>query len=149
MTKTRIEKTMALHTHIAEWPTFGWPERWRRLFEFEDGHEWIRVEEFHDGDTLVVRAELPDIDPDKDVEITSDGGVVRIHGHREEKTERKEKQGYRTEFRYGDFEREIALPKGATAKDVKATYSDGILEVRVPCPEKAEAAPTKVPIART
>lgn len=134
--------------HVAEWPTFGWPEHWQRLFGLEDGQEWLRVEEFHDGDTLVVRAELPDIDPDKDVEITSQDGFVRIHGHREQKTEHKEKQGYRSEFRYGDFEREIALPKGATAKDVKATYSDGILEVRIPCAEKAEAAATKVPISR-
>jgi HSP20 family protein len=119
------------------------------LFEFEDGQEWLRVEEFHDGDTLVVRAELPGIDPDKDVEITSDDGVVRIHGHHEEKTERKEKRGYRSEFRYGDFEREITLPKGATAEDVKASYNDGILEVRIPCPEQAESTPTKVPISRT
>ena len=49
------------------------------MFEFDDGQEWLRVEEFHDGDTLVVRAELPDIDPDKDVEVTTADGVVRIH----------------------------------------------------------------------
>jgi len=152
VTKTGIEETMALvhrDTHVAEWPTLGWPERWRRLFEFEGGQEWLRVEEFHDGDTLVVRAELPDVDPDKDVEVTTVGDVVRIHGHREQKTEHKDKQGYRSEFRYGEFDREIALPQGATAKDVKATYSNGILEVRIPCPEKSEVTSAKVPIART
>ena len=64
--------------HVIEWPPVSW-QRWRRLFEFDDGQEWLRVEEFHDGDTLVVRAELPDIDPDKDVEVTTADGVVRIH----------------------------------------------------------------------
>jgi len=132
--------------HVAEWPGFGWPDRWRRLFEFEGGQEWLRVEEFHEGDTLVVRAELPDIDPEKDVEVTADDAAVRIHARREHKVEREEKRGFRSEFQYGEFEREIGLPQGATAKDVKATYANGILEVRVPCPEKDEVKPTKVPI---
>ena len=97
--------------HVTEWPPVSW-QRWRRLFEVEDGQEWLRVEEFHDGDTLVVRAELPDIDPDKDVEVTSSDGMVRIHAHREQKAEHKEKRGYRSEFRYGEFERTITLPRG-------------------------------------
>ena len=43
----------------------------------------------------------------------------------------------------------IALPQGATAKDVKATYANGILEVRVPCLKKDEMTPTKVPITKS
>ena len=78
------------------------------------------MEEFHDGDTLVVRAELPDIDPDKDVEVTTTDGVVRIHAHREQKSDHKEKRGYRSEFRYGDYERDIALPRVPKPGDVKA-----------------------------
>jgi HSP20 family protein len=146
-----MEETMALvhrDTHVADWLSFGWPERWRRLFEFDDGQEWLRVEEFHDGDTLVARAELPGIDPEMDAEITADDGVVRIKARHEEKKERKQKRGYRSEFRYGEFEREIAVPNGATAKDVKATYADGILEVRIPCPEKSTSASTKIPVSR-
>jgi HSP20 family protein len=132
--------------HVVEWPTFGWPERWRRLFELEADQSWLKVEEFHDGDTLVVRAELPDVDPEKDVEVTTADGVVTIHARREQKAEHKDKEGYRSEFRYGELVREIALPQGVTSEDVKATYSKGILEVRIPCPEHAAAAPTKVPI---
>ncbi len=136
------------HNHVIAWPPVSW-QRWRQLFEFDEGQEWLRVEEFHDGDTLVVRAELPDIDPDKDVEVTTTGGVVRIHAHREQKSDHKEKRGYRSEFRYGEFERDIALPQGAVADDVKATYSNGVLEVRIPCPEKPEPTSTKVPVTRT
>jgi len=130
-------------THV-EWP----PIPWRRLLDFDGDHSWLRVEEFHDGDTLVVRTELPDIDPEKDVEITTSDGVVRISAHREQKTEHKGKRGYRSEFRYGEFQRDIALPQGAVADDVKATYSDGMLEVRIPCLERAPST-TKVPITRT
>jgi HSP20 family protein len=135
--------------HVIEWPTFAWPEKLRRLFEFDGDQEWLRVEEFHDGDTLVVRAELPDIDPDNDVEVTTVDGFVRIHAHREQTAEKKGKRGYRSEFRYGEFEREIALPEGAAEKDVKAAYKNGILEVRVPCPAKKVKSETKVPITQT
>ncbi len=126
----------------------AWPEWWPRVFGFEDDG-WLRLEEFQEGDTLVVRAELPDVDVDKDVQVTVDEGVVRIHGHREVRSEHNDQEGYRSEFRYGDFDRTIGLPPQASADDVKATYADGILEVRIPCPEKGRQKASKVPITKT
>jgi HSP20 family protein len=63
-----------------DWPfgtrrLFGWPELWGDLGSDEDA---MRVEEFRDGDTMVVRAEMPGIDPEKDVEITVDDGTLRV-----------------------------------------------------------------------
>jgi HSP20 family protein len=130
------------------WPMAGMPEWWRRWLDFEGEGEWLRVEEFADGNELVIRAELPDIDPEKDAEVTVGDGAVRIHAHREQKSEKKEKEGYRSEFRYGEFDREIGLPTDASADDVKATYECGILEVRVPCPATAGPEPKKVPVTR-
>lgn len=130
------------------WPTFGLPTHWHRLFDLDDQDRWLPVEELRDGDTIVVRAEIPDVDPDKDIEITTDAGVVRIHAHREQKTKQPDGSGYRSEFRYGEFVREIALPEGVEATDITATYTNGILEVRIPSPEKVERAPTKVPVTR-
>jgi len=134
--------------HVTEWPIFRLPERWGWPFDSGDDGQWLRVEEFHDDGDLVVRAELPDIDPDEDVQITTEGGVAKIHAHREQKSETKDKEGYRSEFRYGEFDREIALPTGTKAEDVKASYKDGILEVRIPCPPEEAPAATKVPISR-
>ena len=136
-------------SHLADWPMFTWPERWRRLTEFTGDDGWMRVEEFHDGDTLVVRAEMPDIDPDKDVEVSTTGGVVKIRAHREAKAEHTGKRGYRSEFRYGEFERDVLLPEGVDAKDVTATYKDGILEVRVPYRPVSEPQPTTIPVTRS
>jgi len=132
--------------HIAEWPTFGLSERWRRLFDANA--EWLRVEEFHDGETLVIRAELPGIDPNRDVEITTGGGFVKIRAQREGKAAHKEKRGHRSEFRYGEFERDVALRDGVTDEDVKATYKDGILKVRIPCPATEHEEPKTVPVSR-
>lgn len=109
----------------------------------------MRMEEFVDGDTLVVRAELPGVDPDKDVEITVSDDVLTIAAERrEEKTEGEEgKPGYRSEFRYGSYRRSISLPAGVTADTVSATYNDGILEVRAPA-ARPTTEPQKVAVTR-
>jgi HSP20 family protein len=109
---------------------------------------WLRVEEFVDDGTLVVRAELPDIDPDKDVELSVSGGMLHIRAQREEKTEKKDKDVYRSEFRYGSFVRNVPLPEGVKEDDITASYKDGILEVRAAMPAEEKPPVTKVPIAR-
>jgi HSP20 family protein len=127
---------------------FELPDLWRRLFEPELSGPWMRVEEFVDGDALVVRAELPGLDPDKDVELTITEGVLHIRAERQEKSEQRTKEGYRSEFRYGSFERSVPLPTGTKEEDVKASYTNGILDVRVPVGE-AKAVTTKVPINKS
>ena len=94
--------------------------------------EPIRVEELVEDDNLVIRAELPGIDPDKDVEVSISGGILHIAATRTEKVEHKDINGFRSEFRYGSFVRSIALPAGTYETAVVATYTDGILEVRLP-----------------
>jgi HSP20 family protein len=119
---------------------FGWPGAW----PFE---ELIRLEEFVDGDELVIRAEMPGLDPDKDVDIQAVDHSLRIRAERREESEKTEKGGYRSEFHYGSFSRTVPLPAGAAREDVKATYKDGILEVRLPI-DRTEAEATKIPIER-
>lgn len=110
----------------------------------------LRIEEFLEDDVAVIRAELPGIDPEKDVEITVTDGVLHLSARREERAEEKRPDSYRSEFRYGSFERHLRLPEGTTEADVKASYKDGILEVRVPMPTPLpEPAVTKVPIEHT
>jgi HSP20 family protein len=120
------------------------PEFWRGLWEAEDA---LRVEEFQDGDTLVVRAEMPGIDPDRDVEITVANHLLRVKAERRQETKTEDKKGYRSEFRYGSFTRTLPLPAGATEDDVKAGYSDGILEVRIPIDGPAAEA-KKIPVEK-
>jgi HSP20 family protein len=132
--------------YLADWPGFTWREPFRRLLDIEAGEAWLRIEEYQEGDTTVVRAELPGLDPEKDVEVTVAGGVLRIHARREEETEHSAKDGYRSEFRYGEFVREILLADEAVPEAVHASYSNGILEVRIPSHEKVKVEVTKVPV---
>jgi HSP20 family protein len=110
----------------------------------------IKVEQYLDGDTLVVRAEVPGINPDKDVDVSVSEGMLNIQVEREEKSEHTSKTGYRSEFRYGSFQRSIALPHGAKEEDIIASYKDGVLEVRAPAPAvPPEAATRKIRVDRS
>lgn len=108
-----------------------------------DGDRFVRVEDFERDGTYVIRAELPGVDPDKDIEVSVEGEYLTIHGERREETREKN----RSEFRYGSFSRSLRMPAGADASSVQATYHDGILEVVVPLGE--ERPHTQVPVVRT
>ena len=112
---------------------------------FEGKQHMMRVEEYREDDTFVIRAELPGVDPDKDVELSIADGILHLRAEREERKEEERPTGYRSEFRYGGLERSIRLPEGITESDIKASYKDGILEVRVPAP-KSTAPSAKIPI---
>jgi HSP20 family molecular chaperone IbpA len=81
-----------------------------------------------------VRAEMPGVDPAKDVEITVRDGRLTIRAERSEKSESKG----RSEFSYGSFSRTISLPPGANENDITATYDKGILTVSVAVTEPEE-----------
>jgi HSP20 family protein len=112
-----------------------------------DGDVWAPAMDVltRDGD-LVIRAELPGIDPEKDVDISVHKDVLTIKGERrhEEKTEGKD-GFYRFESHYGSFRRSVVLPEGARPDDIRATYEDGILEVVVPRGGEL-SVPKRIPI---
>lgn len=124
-----------------------WPERFFDLPDWLE-EEAIKVEESVEDGTLVVKAEAPGVDPEKDIDLTvSDNALtIRVERRQEEKVEEKDR--YRTEFKYGSFTRTVPLPAGVTAEDVDASYADGILTVRVPMDTGTSEA-TKVPIKRS
>ena len=119
----------------------------RRFLEGDLG-SWLRVEEYREEGTMVVRAEVPGIDPEQDVDITLVGNELQIDVRHQEKSEHKDKRGYRSEFRYGTFSRAVTLPGPVDENDIRASYNDGVLEVRIPVPDESAAASRKIPITR-
>lgn len=108
----------------------------------------IPVEEFVDGDTLLVRAELPGIDPEQDVEIIVSDNMLHLQAERHQDVQAMGANGLaRQEFHYGSFSRSIPLPAGAKEDDIEAHYNDGILEVRMPVDMKKWSSRT-VPVER-
>ena len=139
---------------LTRWEPFGldFPRLMARMFDerpFEGLFETcpMRIEEFVDDGTLVVRAEMPGVDVDKDVDISVHDGLLHIKAERSAAEEKKDKTFYRSEFHYGAFERTVPLPAGSTVDDVKATYKDGVLEIRIPT-KSLTAETNKVPVQR-
>lgn len=125
-----------------------WLERWepfRRAAEQRDALA-IPVEEYTEDGVLVIRAELPGVDPDRDVSVTVDAGVLHIRAQRREQHEARRPDMYRSELRYGVFTRSLRLPADASDEDVTASYADGILTVRLPIDDDRVAS-RRVPIA--
>ena len=108
--------------------------------------EWVpAVDVFTRGDDLVVRAELPGIDPEKDMDISLQDGVLTIRGERREERREERDHAYRFESSYGSFERSVMLPEGLKEEDISATYEKGILEVVVPKAGQLRA-PKRIPV---
>ena len=100
------------------------------------------LESFTEGDTLVVRADLPGVDPNE-VEVSVTGDMLNLRGKRLEIHENKTDFLHR-EVSYGSFERSLKLPEGVKAEDIAASYRNGVLELRIPIPKTSAAR--KVPI---
>jgi predicted unusual protein kinase regulating ubiquinone biosynthesis (AarF/ABC1/UbiB family)/HSP20 family molecular chaperone IbpA len=101
----------------------------------------FRLEEAMRDDRYVVRAELPGLDPENDIEVTVEGRILTIRAER-----RQQDNGpCRSEFRYGSLARAVRLPVRVDAADVTARYDKGVLEVSVPVREvKPEG--TRIPV---
>ena len=112
------------------------------------GRNLLRVDEFQEDGMHVIKAELPGIDPEHDVEVTVDNGVLHIAAEHRQEEKVDGKDYFRRELRYGSFRRDLPLPEGVTDADVKATYKDGMLEIRVPLPkvDDTKSVATKVPV---
>lgn len=104
---------------------------------------YVRIEDFVEDDTYVLRAEMPGIDPDKDVQIDVSGDVLTIKGERREEHQDRR----RHEFHYGSFSRSVTLPPNAKVDEVTAAYKDGVLELRVPF-EGAVSEAKQIPVQR-
>lgn len=109
---------------------------------------WVpAVDVFHREGDLVVRAELPGVDVENDVEITLRDNLLTIKGERrlEQTNGNGNGQVARFESIYGSFERSVLLPDGVGEDDIQATYENGILEVVVPGVAEL-TAPKRIPI---
>lgn len=146
----------------------GWPviEEMQRMVDnafqnwfapmraFQPGHPpwqapeslWApRIDVIQRNGDIVLRAELPGVDPEKDVEVQVEDDRITIRGQRKQEVETKDEQFLRVETNYGAFQRTLPLPAPVEPEQVRATYRDGVLEIAIPRSESAERS-RRIPI---
>lgn len=96
-------------------------------------------------EAYVFRADLPGVDS-KNVKITVSGDTLTLRGERKREETKTEANLQRVERSYGVFERGFTLGMPVRADQVKATYKDGVLEIRVPKAEEARAREIQVQV---
>ena len=103
-----------------------------------------KVESYIDNNTLIVQADLPGMNP-KDMEVSLEGNCLRIKGQRKMDHAHNVEHSFHHEVSHGSFLRTFTLPERVNTDELKANYTNGVLEVSVPLPETL--VPKKIPIA--
>ena len=127
------------------WTLFRWPLAETAL---PDAPFWApKVDVVTKNNQLIARVDLPGMQKDDVLVEVADGRLV-LSGERKKETKEEKDNVYREEREYGSFYRSVPLPKGVKAEDVKASFANGVLEVRVPLPSAStQANARKIPIA--
>jgi len=111
----------------------------------EQGRRWVPPMDLVEAeDHFVLKADLPGLS-EGDVNIEVQDGTLTISGERKAEHEQREKGWYRIERSFGSFNRSLTLPDGVDPDRIEASFSDGVLEVRVPKPE--ERKPRRISIS--
>lgn len=119
-----------------------------RLFEHEPFFAWKPfVDMYRENGELVLKAELPGIDPVKDLKISVEGDMLILSGDKVTEKEVKEPDRYLKERLFGHFERRIPLPDKVDPDAIKAGYEKGILTVRVALPTEVKPKIKEIPVS--
>jgi HSP20 family protein len=110
-----------------------------------DVRAWIPALDVWESENEVVYAfDLPGI-PEEKIAVELEDGTLSVSAEREREETSSQDGFHRYERHFGSFERTIALPAGVTEADIKASYSNGVLELRVSKPEQPK--PHRIPVA--
>ena len=111
-----------------------------RLFDASDGtnQRWVPAMDLTEAeDHFVLKADLPGMS-EEDIAIEVQDGALTISGERKAEHERSERGWHRVERVFGRFSRSLALPEGVNEDAVRASFANGVLEIRIPKPEERQ-----------
>ncbi|HEY7319014.1 MAG TPA: Hsp20/alpha crystallin family protein [Candidatus Binatia bacterium] len=117
-----------------------WPERWLRAEEITPA-----VDVYEEKGDIVVKAELPGMEKN-DIEVNISDSELTLKGEKKKEENIEDEDYYRCERSHGAFLRSVDLPTDVQADKVKASFKNGILEVRLPKTEEAKTKEIKVKV---
>jgi HSP20 family protein len=118
-----------------------------RLFSEPASRPWSpAVDIFETDNELVLKADVPDVDP-KNVAIQLENGTLTLKGERRFEDQKNGKGFHRIERSYGTFTRAFSLPETVEGDKVKADYKNGVLTITLPKKEVAKPRTINVDIS--
>ena len=107
-----------------------WVEEWPTIFN--QPFRSLRVDVYETGEEVIVSCDLPGLERKEDLKIDVERLQVTISGQIQRSQEIKREQYHRQERYLGEFHRNIPLPAPVKSEGVRASYRNGILEIRLP-----------------
>jgi HSP20 family protein len=108
------------------------------------GGEWNPlVDVVETKEQTFLKVEIAGLKPG-DFAISIEKDTLTVKGERRQEVEATEGCHTRMERPYGTFQRTMILPPTVDADNVKATYTDGVLEIQLP--KKEEAKPKAIQV---
>ena len=112
-----------------------WPSLRRPTQAWTSANPTFEVSE--SDDEVRIKAEMPGMD-EENIEILLDENVLTIRGEKKDEREKKKRNYYVSEVRYGQFHRSIDLPTGIDQGKAKAKFKRGVLTLTLPKTEQAK-----------
>jgi HSP20 family protein len=115
--------------------------------EWSLGGSWAPAVDIYEKDgNIVLKAELPGIDPKK-VDVRVENNVLTLRGERKFEEEVKKDNFHRVERAYGTFTRSFTLPTVVDTDKIKGEFKDGVLKLTLPTKEEAKPKQIQVQVA--
>ncbi len=109
--------------------------------ELKEGLWQPPVDIYEDSESVVIKAELPDIDQ-KDIEVKIEDNTLTLRGERKQEKDLKKENYHRIERYYGTFQRSFSLPHTINQEKVKASCERGVLTITLP--KREETKPKQI-----
>jgi HSP20 family protein len=119
---------------------FRLPERIREI-----GVREPAIEVYEEKNDIVVKAEVPGMKKEE-IEVNITENLLTIKGEKKKEEEIKKKDYYYSERSYGSFERSIEIPHAVHSDKARASFKDGVLEIRLPKTEEAKRKEVKLKV---
>jgi HSP20 family protein len=120
-----------------------WPERWLRTEPTEINPPNVDV--YVERDDIVIKAELPGMEKD-DIQVNLSNHTLILTGEKTREEKIKEEDYFCSERAFGSFSRTLELPSEVQGEKVKASFKNGVLEIRLQVAEVAKARTIKVKV---
>jgi HSP20 family protein len=119
----------------------------RMLSEPQTNRPWTPAVDIYETENeLVLKADLPDVDP-QNVDVRVENQTLTVSGGRKFESEKSEKGFHRIERSYGNFTRSFTVPNTFDTGNVAASFKNGVLTVKLPKKEAAKPRQIKIEAA--